>query len=156
LLLCLTVLVHAYLFVMLAAIWGTDMVQRLWRRETSWTGLVVHAGATTMLVIVLMWLVGYFIPVSTTQSSILGHLDLSFPFWAGFALHPGWSWFLPTKAIGYKAGNGFGYFGLGFMLLCVIAVVTLLGKRFGNDRPAGKPVRTSTFIALFLGCGILF
>lgn len=154
-LLCLTILVHAYLFVMLGVLWCGDMAQRLWRRETSWPTLVIHAFLSTGLLLGLMWLAGYFVPMSTEPQIYLGYTDLSFPFWPGMQGYPGWSRFVPTKDVDVLALNGFGYFGLGFMLLCLIAAASGLPRRSKVDSEGGEP-KASTWGVLLLGCGLLF
>ncbi|HEY1589072.1 MAG TPA: DUF6311 domain-containing protein, partial [Rhodanobacter sp.] len=80
-LLCLAVLVHAYLFIMLAALWAADLMQRGWRGECGRLQLFMHAAIAVILVMLLMWAVGYFVPASMSAIPIRTHLDLWFPFW---------------------------------------------------------------------------
>lgn len=162
-LLCITVLVHAYLFVMVAAIWCADMGQRLWRREKGWVGLVVHAAVSTILVLCLMWLAGYFASLSTGKLAVKTqtYTDLSFPFWAGpfwaGTWHGVWSWFIPGNKIGVGPSGGFGYFGLGFLFLCLLVVVSLFFKRDNKGALSKeRSVLASTWTELILVCGIFF
>ena len=130
LLLAVAILVHAYMFVMLAALWAGDLTQRWWRGEYDRMQLLVHAAIAVTLVTGLMWAVGYFMPMSTLDTPIRTHLDLWFPFWTGNPLAGEWSWVVPASNLDILASDGFGYFGLGFLLLLPIAVVSYVVARW--------------------------
>jgi hypothetical protein len=156
-LLCIAVLVHAYLFVMLAALWGGDLIQRLWRGEYIPARLFTHAAITMAAVLLLMWAVGYFIPGSTIVVPIRTHLDLLFPLWTGIRGLGEWSWFLPASDLDILAYDGFGYLGFGFLLLLVLAICSLIARRlFRLGKIQNISVPTSTWIILTGVCSVLF
>lgn len=156
-LLSIAILVHAYLFVMLAALWGGDLIQRCWRRECSRVQLLSHATIAVMLVTTLMWIVGYFVPASTSAMSIRTHLDLWFPFWTGSSLAGEWSWFLPASNLDILAYDGFGYFGLGFLMLIPVAAVSWLVRwHLGPLKTETGLIPASTWFGLTGICLVLF
>lgn len=156
-LLCLAVLVHAYLFVMLGALWCGDVLQRLWRREIHGLRAGSHAIVALGCVLGVMWLAGYFTSLAPGMltASIQTYTDLFFPFWPGNASSE-WSWLLPASRIGALASGGFGYFGLGFLFLCLVAMVSPLRKHSNGVARPEKRVRKSTWVMLFVVCGLLF
>lgn len=158
-LLCVAILVHAYLFFMLAALWVADLTQRGWRRECGPVQLFMHTVIAVILVTMLMWAAGYFVPESTLAMSIRTHLDLCFPFWAGSSLAGEWSWFIPASNLNMDilAYDGFGYFGLGFLLLLPIAVVSVIVNRLRiRTRAVDDLIPTSSWLVLASTCLVLF
>jgi hypothetical protein len=158
-LLCVAILVHAYLFVMLAALWGSDLIQRWWRRECGRAQLLTHAIIAVILVTILMLAVGYFVPASISTMPIRTHLDLWFPLWTGNPLAGVWSWVLPASNLDILASDGFGYFGLGFLLLLPIAAVSWLVRLRRTAVEVEAEVGTiaaSTWLVLTGVCLILF
>jgi hypothetical protein len=157
LLLCIAVLVHAYLFVMLAILWVGDLVQRRWRNESSVPQVLAHAAVTAGLVTLLMWVVGYFVSISTLETPVRTYLDLWFPFWSGNLLVGEWSWLRPVGSLNTLAYDGFGYFGLGFLLLLSVALVSsLLNRRRVPAMSCEKPIPASSWIILAGASLILF
>ena len=156
-LLCIAVLVHAYLFVMLAALWAADLTQRLWRSEYIPVRIFAHAAITVAAVLPLMWAAGYFIPGSTIVAPIRPHLDLLFPFWTGIRGLGEWSWLLPASDLDILAYDGFGYLGLGFLLLLAFAICSSIARRlFSSGKIQNISVTTSTWIILTGVCSVLF
>lgn len=159
-LLCVAVLVHAYLFVMLAALWGGDLAQRWWRREGGRLRTSGHVATTVILVAMLMWVAGYFVPGLKLTVPIRTHIDLWFPVWTGFPAAGEWSWFLPQSSHGtldILAYDGFGYFGLGFLLLLPIAAISsLLRSLHAPTKIAGGTIPTSSWTILTGVCLLLF
>ncbi|WP_449429427.1 DUF6311 domain-containing protein [Rhodanobacter umsongensis] len=157
-LLSIAILVHVYLFIMLAALWAADLMQRRWRRECGLLQLLMHAAIAVTLVTMLMWMVGYFVPASTLAMTIRTRLDLWFPFWTGYSLVGEWSWFMPSSNLDMLAFDGFGYFGLGFLLLLPIALVSSMVNRWrGSIKVAGdSSIPVSSWFVLAGVCLLLF
>ena len=156
-LLCIAVLVHAYLFVMLAALWGADLTQRLWRREYIRMRIFMHAAATVAAVLLLMWAAGYFIPGSMIAAPIRTHLDLLFPFWTGIPKMGEWSLLLPASDLDILAYDGFGYFGLGFLLLLLFGICSSMVRGLSSpEKMRNIPVPTSAWVILTGVCSVLF
>jgi hypothetical protein len=157
LLLCITVLVHAYLFVMLAAISAGDIAQRCWRREYPAQKMLMHAGSAIASVVLLMWAAGYFSKGAVLAASIRGHLDLFFFLWTGIRYFGEWSSFLPGSNMDLLAYDGFGYLGAGFLVLLLMAVassVLRIMRKTPETIVDGGPL--SRWIVLIVICSILF
>jgi Family of unknown function (DUF6311) len=155
-LLCIAVLVHAYLFVMLAALWAADLTQRLWRGEYIPVRIFTHAAITVAAVLLLMWAAGYFIHGSMIAAPIRSHLDLLFPFWTGIRGLGEWSWFVPASDMDILAYDGFGYLGFGFLLLLAFAICSSIVRRlFSSGKIQNISVPTSTWVILTGVCSVL-
>ena len=155
--LCIAILVHAYLFVMLAALWAADLTQRIWRGECIPARIFTHAAITMVATLLLMWAAGYFIHGSTIVAPIRTHLDLLFPFWTGIRGLGEWSWFLPASDLDILAYDGFGYLGLGFLLLLAFAICLSIARRlFSSEKIQNISVPASTWIILTGVCSVLF
>jgi len=129
--LALATLIHAYLLVMLAAIWGADLLQRLAKREMSLGRCVAHGVAGSALILLLMWLIGYFILGSApTVSGPYGRMNL-------FSLvdsHGDWSRLLPALERpegmdGFLDHDGFAYMGVGLLALLAISAGLAIAPR---------------------------
>jgi hypothetical protein len=126
-LLLVAVLVHAYLFLMVGAIWAADMAQRMYRREVRWQALALHAALSVVCVVVVMWAVGYFVPAAVEGVQARTRANLLFPFWTGQSIYnTSWSAILPGFPMDPAASDGFGYFGLGFLVLVGCALLLML------------------------------
>ncbi len=157
LLLSLAVWIHAYLFVMVGVLWLADMAVRWWRGQRSLRQLAGHAFAVTAMVLILMWIAGYFIPGGPPLGSTFrSHFDLVQPFWTGIRTFGEWSWFVPAMDMDIMAYDGFAYLGLGLIVLLLVAIIASIVSRFKKmDEFDGKRIRTSTWIALTVACGLL-
>lgn len=121
--LALATLIHAYLLVMLAAIWGADLLQRLAKREMSLGQCIVQGLIGSTLILLIMWLLGYFMlgsaPVAPGQYGRMNLLSL-------VDSRGDWSRLLPPLKRadgmdGYLDGDGFAYMGAGVLALLVIS-----------------------------------
>lgn len=156
-LLCVAVLVHAYIFVMLLPLWLADLVQRLWRRDYTFIKACLHGLLTTAVVLILMWAVGYLVHSATLTAPIRSHLDLFFPLWTGIRVWGEWSRFLPASDMGVTAYDGFGYFGLGFILLLLASLASIATRAVGKIYKGGIEARPlSAWLAVSVACGVLF
>lgn len=124
-LLIVAVFVHAYLLVMLGAIWAADLLQRLVKREHGFGQSVVQFIAGIALVILVMWLLGYF---------MLGPAPLAEGYYARMNIlalvdsRGEWSRFIPPPHIDIWDGDGFAYMGAGMLGLLVFALGLLRRK----------------------------
>jgi len=155
LLLWIAVLVQAYLFVMLAVIWLADIVQRLLRRESTFSQLVLHIVMAIVGVLLLMWSAGYFVNGVALTMPRRFYLDLLFPLWTGVRYFGEWSWFMPASDLDTSAYDGFGYFGAGFIALVLVAtVIALMPARYAWGGVV-KSIHSSTWIALSVVSAVL-
>jgi hypothetical protein len=156
-LLCVAVLVHAYIFVMLLALWLADLSQKLWRHEYTFAKAAVHGLIAATSVLVLMWAAGYLVHSATLTAPIRSHLDLFFPLWTGIRVWGEWSRFLPAYDMDPLAYDGFGYFGLGFILLVLCSLAAVAARIVGKFYKGGiEATPASAWIALVGACGVLF
>ena len=148
-LLLLAALVHAYLFVMVGVIWVADLAQRIYRREVNLKKILRVAAPTVGLVVFVMWAVGYFVPLAVEDMPSRSRANLLFAFWNGQNIYGGsWSKIVPTFPVDASTGDGFGYFGLGFLLLTGCAIL-LLPRRSATAKP--QPHR-SAWVSLTVVC----
>lgn len=134
-------LVHAYLSVMAGAIWFISMAGRAVRPMERPGRLAWHVALSLMAVVLVMWVTGYFIPSSLEAAPHISHANLFTPIWTGACGLKGWSTMLLCLTLApeivLKTGEGFGYFGLGYLLLVPLA----LGL-FALRRRVEQPVPT--------------
>lgn len=125
-LLAVATLTHAYLLVMLGAIWGADLLQRLLRREASLARCVVRGLTGCALVLTIMWLLGYFMlgssPAATGSYGRMNLLSL-------IDSRGAWSRLLPGLQLPFIEGDGFAYMGVGMLGLLAIACLLASGRR---------------------------
>lgn len=133
-------LVHAYLLVMTAALWLACMVHHARSRSMSRLAMLGYVLAVIFSTVLTMWAAGYFVPEAVVPLGSRTYTDVLFPVWSGFCGVDRWSWIMPCTKMDSLAnvillGDGFGYFGVGYLTLAVVALVLLgLGKRSGLAR----------------------
>jgi len=155
-LLALAVWVHAYLFVMVAMLWLADLARRWWIGQRSFKQIVVHGAIVMFIVLILMWVAGYFMAGPPLGSPVRSHFDLVQPFWTGIRTWGEWSWFVPAMDMDVLAYDGFGYLGLGFIVLFFVAIILLIGSRFLRVPPEQrKMIPTSAWMVLTVASGVL-
>lgn len=128
-LLALAVVIHAYLFIMVACVWVADRARRWMCGDIALRTVVLQGAVTTIIVTLLMWVVGYFMPGAPLSSSMHSHFDLVEPLWTGVRSFAEWSWFLPARDMDILAYDGFCYLGLGFIALLIAAVAGRISWR---------------------------
>ncbi|MFV3413761.1 DUF6311 domain-containing protein [Pseudomonas nitroreducens] len=149
-LLALATLIHAYLLVMLAAIWGADLLQRLVKREMSLARCVVHGLIGSALVILLMWLIGYFILGSApTVPGPYGRMNLL----SLVDSRGDWSRLLPALKRpegmdGFLDHDGFAYMGVGVLALLAISVALAVAHR--QEEHSGRAFLIWPLVAMSL------
>lgn len=130
-----SMVIHAYIFLMVVALWLADLARRLWldRARIRQAGLPL-AGEVAQVVIATVavaWLAGFFmVPGGGMAASGFGFykMNLLAPLNGG-----GWSWFGLQMAQGPGEYEGFNYLGLGGLLLCAAAVVARLSGHLRNE-----------------------
>ena len=135
LMLVLATLTHAYLLVMLAAIWGADLLQRLLGRQLT-LGQCIRLGLAGSAVIVsLMWCLGYFMLGSSSAAGQYGRMNLL----ALFDPAGRWSRVFPDARLTHDPldGDGFAYMGVG--MLGLLAIASLL-QGFTKHRRESRSV----------------
>jgi hypothetical protein len=118
-LLIITILIHAYLLVMVAAIGCADLLQRIWNRQIQIrTGLMLFF-AGTLLITAVMWAAGYFMINNSVSSGGYGHFRMNLL--SVFDPDENWSLLLNDIPGGEGDYEGFNYLGLGMLLLAILA-----------------------------------
>ncbi|MEZ5783238.1 MAG: DUF6311 domain-containing protein [Rhizobiaceae bacterium] len=139
LLLAVTTLIHAYLFVMVAGIWVADVAGRSlgWHGEGSPT--LREIVAPIVICPLIAWSVGYFMVAPRTDISAR---DGGFGFYHAelqtfFDSNVLWSYMLPDMPNGLGANEGLGFLGLGGCALLILAIaVHIWRKQFPKPTPA--------------------
>lgn len=149
-----TMLIHAYLFLMVTLLWLADLLRRTLADraagERSWLRLLMRGipeGAQVVLVTALVaWAAGFFlVPGGGQAASGFGYykMNLLAPINGG-----GWSWFGLNAAQAAGEYEGFNYLGLGGLLACAMA---LLLQFVAHRRHASSPrVAPLVLVALLL------
>lgn len=134
-------LVHAYLLTMAGAIWAADVAARLIRCKVRPLLIVRHVLLVLISVVLTMWAAGYFVPVAVVPQPFRSYTNLLTPIWTGvcrsdkfyWMTKGDWSWFVPCMGLDFdvmaKASDGFGYFGIGFILLLPVALACAVLRR---------------------------
>lgn len=124
LLLCIAVGLHAYLFVMAAAIWLAQLIDLIRLKNVRWHRALAECVLVLASVALTMWQVGYF----STQSVSVGGYG-TFRMNALSYLNPsvhGWDWSYLIRALPFDDARdgfeGFNYAGLGTLFLLPAAI----------------------------------
>lgn len=152
-LLVVAALVHAYLLVMAGALWAASMLGKAVHGKCSWMAVIRHVLLVLSAVVLVMWAVGYFVPSAVMPVQQISHTNLLTFLITGTCGLAEWSRWLPCMAlkpgIAMRTGDGFGYFGLGFLLLVPVAVALRLWRpRVTAGEPG--PVRWQPLVAAAL------
>jgi hypothetical protein len=148
--------VHAYLFVMVAILWGADLAGRWLEARSAGDAaplrrrFCAEIGAVVLAAALVGWQCGFFMVSGRgMQTTGFGYykMNLLAPFdgdgWSALGLA------LPTAPGEYE---GFNYFGAGLLSLLAVAVVLLAAKR--QVRPCRHARAVSLALAM-LGLGLL-
>jgi hypothetical protein len=123
-LLCLATLVHAYLFVMAAAIWAFDIIRSVWYERSGRAAQIGTAVGTLVCVAFCMWFAGYFMGGSVAGDGFgvfrTNLISLINP-------HDVWSR-VRTGSVHGGDYEGFAYLGLGNIALIVFAVCAAIAS----------------------------
>lgn len=125
-LLAVATLVHAYLVVMVGALWGADLLRRHFERELGRSAAVREAALTAAGILLLMWTAGYFVVGGGLSGAGYGYfrLNLLSP------LDPNGEWSRLLRDQYHVTGEyeGFAYLGIAFLLLPVAALPRLIDR----------------------------
>lgn len=130
-LLLIATLTHAYLLVMLGAIWAADLLQRLLKHEHGLGRCLIRLGVGIVPVILVMWLLGYFMlgpspvaPQGYLRMNLLSLIDS----------RGDWSRLLPAPQVDFWDSDGFAYMGAGMLGLLFLAI-SLVWRKKGQTVP---------------------
>lgn len=154
-----TMLIHAYLFLMVALIWAADLLRRalaIARNEAGGLraalGPAIREGVQVVgATIAVAWLAGFFmVPGNQSGADGFGYykMNLLAPFNGA-----GWSAFGLRSAEAPGEYEGFNYLGLGGIGLCLVAIPAWLSRRHGTARwrelwPLAAIACVLTFVAV--------
>jgi hypothetical protein len=130
-LLLVATLTHAYLLVMLGAIWAADLLQRLLKREHGLGRCLVGLSGGIVSVILVMWLLGYFM-LGPSPVAPQGYLRMNLL--ALFDSRGDWSRLLPAPQVDFWDSDGFAYMGAGMLGLLFLAI-GLVWRKTGQTIP---------------------
>ncbi|HEY2014103.1 MAG TPA: DUF6311 domain-containing protein [Bryobacteraceae bacterium] len=114
-------LVHAYLMLMVAAIWAADRATRLLSRQITIPQAAVSMAGSLAILALVMWQAGYFmLPSVSLQGGGYGfyRMNMVSPFHA----NGGWSVFMADNFLGPGDDEGFNFLGIGGIILLILAV----------------------------------
>ncbi len=139
-LLAATALIHAYLLVMVLAIWSADLIQRCWLKQMGIVKALSYFFAGSVCIAIIMWAAGYFMlgagvgvgGFGVFRMNLLSLIDPDDFF----------SKLLPDQKGGSGDYEGFNYLGLGMLGLSLIAAYELL--RNVKTRPKARLSPTLT------------
>ena len=124
--------VHAYLLIMVLAIWAAALLQRLWLKRIGWRFAGLEALLALLAVLAVLWAVGFFVTSSLGTSGFgfyrMNLLTLITPY--------NWSKIMPHLPAGEGDYEGLMFPGLGMLLLLVLALFAspvlrpVLGRRW--------------------------
>jgi hypothetical protein len=153
-------LVHAYLLVLSLALWFACMFNHLRIRSISPLAMLGYVFAVVGSIVLVMWAAGYFVPEAVVPVTWRAYANLLFPVWPGFCTADIWSRVIPcsrldSMAVAMLLGDGFGYFGLGFLALAVIALVSLALGRKASPALSGRvwPIAAMSLLLLIYAVG---
>lgn len=148
LMLALATLIHAYLLVMLAAIWGADLLQRLLAKQLTLSQCIRQGLTGSAVILSFMWCLGYFMlgssPAALGEYGRMNLLALVDP-------AEGWSTLFPESRLtrDFWDLDGFAYMGSGMLGLLAIACL-LPGFTKHRREPRSFSIWPITAMALLL------
>jgi hypothetical protein len=120
LLLFLAISINVYFLLMVAAVWCCDILQRLMKKELKLGHALINFGQGVIIVVLLMWVLGYFMLGPTPKIDVLNAgMNLLAPF------NPeGWSKIIPEIIIIQSMwSEHFMFLGFGNILLLFFAIL---------------------------------
>ncbi len=128
-----TVLIHAYLSFLILFIWIAYLIKHLFiQHDMTWRCAFFQISYYLAVIILLAWLAGYFIFISSQSIKAGGFIFNSmnllapiFPTQGSDVISGSWSLFLHpvSHVLLRQADEGFNYFGLGEILLIVFSIM---------------------------------
>jgi hypothetical protein len=121
-----TALIHAYLLVMVAALWSADLVQRWLRKEVNAPQVAAYAVISLSVTAAIMWLAGYFMIDDGLNQVGIGVYRLNLL--SLFDPDNIWSRLLRDREQTSGDYEGFNFVGVGILTLALIAFYEFLRK----------------------------
>lgn len=138
-------LIHFYLLVMVLALWIASLLDAgLVRKVTTPLECILELISVLLTLVFCMWQAGYF-SVGSSSGAAWGYGGFNLNLLAPIDAR-GWSYLLPKEPMQMDAGNGFNYFGLGFLGLVVIALIARI--KFKAQLPAFIKIQNHLFLYL--------
>lgn len=147
-LLCLSILVHAYFTAAVLAFWALSVMRTFISGETTIRNQLIHVVSAVLFSLTTAWLAGYFTVKSGALSGGFGVYRFNL---LSFFDSEGWSYFPIDIANPPVQIEGFAYLGLGFLLLLPIFIYQrfwLKNKKIG--------LRLDVWLWMTLGAFLLF
>src|SRR5690606_30519712 len=107
-------LVHAYLLVMVLAIWSAGLLDRMLRRDTIWERACLEVAVVIAVLALVCWQAGYFAVSGGKTAWGYGFYRMNL---LSLVDADAWSRMLPDLPGGEGDGEGFGYLGVGMMMV---------------------------------------
>lgn len=126
-LLCVTSLIHPYLLVMVLAVWSTDMAQRLLIKEIRFLKLVGSFITGITFTALIMWFAGYFMINNGVEVEGFGFYRMNLL----SLIDPDdmWSRLLRDQKGAPGDYEGFNFWGVGIIGLCIISIYELIKNK---------------------------
>lgn len=153
-LLSLATLIHAYFLVILFTLWIINLLDELFKPQYSKVKILLSAICTTLIVLILLWVTGYFEVGKSAATGGYGKnvANLLAIFDPTYTLSYGsWSHILPNIPGDELSHEGFNYIGLGFLFLFTAIVFSGRAKNFNYQKIGSfinKPLLATTFVML--------
>lgn len=152
-LLSVAALTHFYIFAMVGALWGSNVLDVLLSQKKITLKQAINEIAIVLTTVFLVaWQAGYFMIRSSAG------VEWGYGFFKLNLLSPidpsGWSFLLPTVSIPTTWGEGFNYLGLGVILAIIFGVIQLISislfKGLKRLEASAPPLRRHQFLLLCL------
>lgn len=148
LLLLATVLIHAYLFAMVALLWLATLADEVGAKTLLPKTALRELMLTTGMVALICWQAGYFSVGAGTSSHGFGFFRMNL---LSVFDSNGWSWILPDIPEKDGCYEGFNYLGLGVLLLGLLALPSAVRHRAALTASiARRPFFVAAMICLFV------
>jgi len=127
------------------ALWIASLLDAwLVRRKTTFVECIIEFTSILLTLVFCMWQAGYF-SVGSGSGAAWGYGGFRFNLLAPIDAR-GWSYLLPNAPMQMDAGNGFNYFGLGILLLVIIALIARI--KFKAQLPGFMKIQHHLFLYL--------
>lgn len=141
-LLVISILIHPYFLFMILALWAAELLHRNLLKTLSFKKIIIQIFLTMMVLIVVMWQAGYFIVLNGLVMEGLGYyrmnlLSLVDPSDVSF---DSWSYILRKQPHTPGDFEGFGFLGLGMIILGLLAFVKFLESPINDFFSKLKPI----------------
>jgi hypothetical protein len=129
-------LTHSYILAMVLPLWGSDIIRRLYRRDTLKREALVEAVAVVAVLVASLWAAGFFVMSGGFGEGGFGmyRMDILSP------LNPmGWSHILRDLPSDPGEYEGFNFIGTGMLLAILLLIAARVGSGHTPLGPLGLP-----------------